>query len=102
MKITDYASLTFEEPDVEKFPCLNLAYEALSSGGTTACIINAANEIAVASFLSRKIKFLDIYKVIRHTLNKIPSIQNPEYDDYVATNNEARIIASQFINEIIK
>lgn len=102
MKITDYASLTFEEPDVEKFPCLNLAYEALSSGGTTACIINAANEIAVASFLSRKIKFLDIYKVICHTLNKIPSIQNPEYDDYVATNNEARIIASQFINEIIK
>lgn len=92
------AHLTFSEPDTEKFPCLLLAHEALNKKGNTACIINAANEIAVASFLGGKIAFTDIYDTIISTLARVPFIATPDYDDYVATNTEARAIASEIID----
>lgn len=100
LTLSDYASLTFEKPDVEKFPCLNLAYRALDEGGTTPCIINAANEIAVAAFLEGRIKFLDIYKVIESTLARTELTKHPSYDDLVQTNTIARTRANEIINSL--
>ena len=100
LTLSDYASLTFEKPDIEKFPCLNLAYQALDEGGTTPCVINAANEIAVAAFLEGRIKFLDIYKVIESTLARTESTKHPSYDDLVQTNTIARTRANEIINSL--
>ncbi len=90
-------SLTFERPDTDKFPCVKLGHYALERGGNTACIINAANEIAVGAFLREQIPFLDIYRIIMKTLDSIAFIPSPCYDDYVATNSEARRYASSLI-----
>lgn len=92
------SDLTFSKPDTDKFPCLLLAHEALERGGNTACVINAANEIAVADFLAGNIAFTDIYDTITATLARIPYIAQPDYDDYVATNAEARAVAKEIIN----
>lgn len=97
LTLNHYRTLTFEEPDMERFPCLSLAQRALTEGGITACVINAANEIAVASFLGGEIKFTDIYSTIDSTLQRISRIDNPEYSDYVATNAQARAVASEII-----
>lgn len=97
MSLSDFATLTFEKPDVERFPCLGLAHEALERRGNTACIINAANEIAVAAFLEGRIKFGQIYGVIERTLGAVPYVAAPEFDDYVATNAEARAKAAELI-----
>ncbi|MDE5567283.1 MAG: 1-deoxy-D-xylulose-5-phosphate reductoisomerase [Muribaculaceae bacterium] len=94
LSITDFATLTFERPDAGRFPCLSLAHEALTRGGNSACVINAANEIAVAEFLAGNIGFNDIYKIIEKTLSEITFIENPDYQDFVTTNNEARVFAS--------
>lgn len=87
LTLADYASLTFEKPDSEKFPCLTLAPLALSQGGNTACIINAANEVAVATFLRDGISFHGIYDVITDAIAHIPFIAAPTLDDYVATHH---------------
>lgn len=100
LNVADYASLTFEKPDTERFPCLNLAYRALSEGGTTACTINAANEVAVARFLAGDIRFLDIYRIIEATLASTSFTANPTYDDYVAVNAEARAKAAEAITKL--
>lgn len=97
LSISDYATLTFERPDTEKFPCLTLAQEAMRRGGNSACVINAANEIAVAAFLGGKIGFNDIYPSIVRTLEAIPYIETPDYADFVATNDEARAFATSII-----
>ncbi len=97
LTLADYATLTFEKPDIEKFPCLNLAYEALKSKGNTACIINAANEIAVAAFLKQQISFLDIYKIIEKSIANISFIKSPTFEDYVKTNTETRAYAESII-----
>jgi len=89
--------LTFEEPDLRKFPCLGLAKTALAKGGTEACAINAANEIAVAAFLAEKIKFSDIYPIICETSSRVSFVGEPEYEDYVAVNKEARLTADEII-----
>lgn len=94
LSITDFATLTFEHTDAGRFPCLSLAHEALTRGGNSACVINAANEIAVAEFLAGNIGFYDIYKIIEKTLSEITFIENPDYQDFVTTNNEARVFAS--------
>ena len=87
LTLADYASLTFERPDEEKFPCLTLACKALADGGNTACIINAANEVAVAAFLKGRISFPAIYDTITEALSAIPFIASPTLDDYVATHH---------------
>lgn len=102
MLLTDYAHLTFERPDTKRFPCLTLAYTALERGGTTACVINAANEIAVDAFLHERIRFLDIYDVITTTLEKEPFTASPTHDDYVAANSSARARAAEIIKKISK
>ena len=100
LSISDMATLTFEKPDTDKFPCLSLAHHALESKGNTACIINAANEIAVAAFLNGVIGFNDIYDIITDTLGRVAYIAHPDYNDYVTTNSEARAIASGCVAKI--
>lgn len=94
------AQLTFEQPDTTKFPCLTLAPYALERGGNSACIINAANEIAVAAFLRDQIGFNDIYATITDTLTRVDFVADPALDDLVATNDEARRVATEIINRI--
>ena len=92
-----YANLTFERPDTDRFPCLTLAREAMTRGGNSACVINAANEIAVAAFLADRIGFNDIYRIICRTLDSIAYVAEPDYNDFVSTNSEARQFAASLI-----
>ncbi len=89
--------LTFEAPDLNKFKCLALAYEALGKGGNMPAIMNASNEIAVSAFLNGKIGFLDIADTIEKTMHQMPFISKPTYDDYVATDRESREFARRLI-----
>ena len=95
MTIEDMANLTLERPDFDKFPLLGTAYAAARTGGTAPCVMNAANEIAVAAFLQDKIRFTDIYRIIDTTMAQAHLVERPTYDDYVASNDEARAIATQ-------
>lgn len=92
-------ALTFTEPDPEKFPCLSFAYMALEKGGNVACVINAANEVAVAAFLAGRIRYVDIYDVIATTLALEPYIASPTYEDYVQSNISARATAEKVISD---
>ncbi len=100
LALADYANLTFEKPDTERFPCLNLAYMALETGGTAACVVNAANEVAVDAFLHENLRFHQIYETIEYTLGKVPFVPHPVYDDYVAVNAEARSVALEYIEKL--
>ena len=99
MTIEDMANLTLERPDFDKFPLLGTAYAAARTGGTAPCVMNAANEIAVAAFLQDKIRFTDIYRIIDTTMAQARLVKRPTYDDYVASNDEARAIATQLITK---
>ena len=90
--------LTFEQPDTKRFRNLALAYEALHRAGNMPCIVNAANEIVVAAFLRDEISFLGMSDVIEKTMAHVSFIQKPTYEDYVATDAEARRIAKELIN----
>lgn len=92
-------NLTFEHPDLERFPALGLAQYALDRGGNAACVINAANEVAVAAFLVNRIGFNDIYRTITATLDRVPFVADPTYADFVATNADARATAADFIKQ---
>lgn len=89
--------LTFEQPDTNRFRCLALAYEALNRGGNMACIVNAANEVVVSAFLHDRIPFLRMSEVIEKAMEKVTFIQTPTYEDYVATDAEARWVAENLI-----
>ena len=91
------SELTFEQPDTNRFRCLALAYEALNQGGNMACIVNAANEVVVSAFLKNRISFLRMSEVIEQSMAKVPFIQTPTYEDYVATDAEARRVAESLI-----
>lgn len=91
----NFPSLTFEQPDLETFRNLALAFEALDKGGTMPCIINAANEVAVAAFLEDKIGFLAMSDIIETCMAKVSFTQCPSYDDYVATDAETRRVARE-------
>ena len=82
-------ALTFFEPDLEKFPCLKLAFEAIGRGGNLPCALNAANEAAVAAYLEDKIGFYDIAAVAADTLACTEFVAEPSLDDIFATNEEA-------------
>ncbi len=97
MSLETMSNLTFSAPKRDLFPCLDLAYEALRKGGNTACVMNAANEIAVANFLKDRIKFNAIPKLIEKTINKVSWQANPTLDDYFAYNDEARKVAEELI-----
>ncbi|MBL4623670.1 MAG: 1-deoxy-D-xylulose-5-phosphate reductoisomerase [Flavobacteriales bacterium] len=93
----DYPQLTFEKPDLETFTNLSLAYSALEKGGNIACALNAANEITVDAFLNGKIKFLDIAEINGNSMEKVTFVARPGYEDYVATDEETRIIAKELV-----
>jgi 1-deoxy-D-xylulose-5-phosphate reductoisomerase len=90
-------SLTFEEPDLQRFPNLRLAYEAMNRGGNKPCVLNAANEVVNQAFRDGKCGFLQMSDVIANTMELITFIPEPTYDDYVQTDNEARKIAMKLL-----
>ena len=96
----DYPNLSFEQPDRKTFRCLDLAYEAMAKGGNAACIINAANEVAVAAFLRDEIGFLAIADVIENCLAKVSWVAQPSYEDYVNTDQESRNFATSLLTTI--
>ncbi|MEI8203917.1 MAG: 1-deoxy-D-xylulose-5-phosphate reductoisomerase [Bacteroidota bacterium] len=96
----DYQQLTFEQPDIATFRCLQLAYEAMRLGGNMPCILNAANEIAVEAFLNDHINFLQIPEVIEQSMQKAAFLKKPLLADYLASNQETRIITSEIIQQI--
>lgn len=95
LDFNQYSTLTFEEPDMERFRNLAFAFEAARQGGNTPCILNAANEVVVAAFLQDRIGFLQMSDVIERTMRKASFIVNPSYEDYVATDTEARRLAAE-------
>ena len=95
---TTLSTLTFEQPDPVRFRNLALSFEALERGGNMPCILNAANEVCVASFLKERVGFLQMSDVIERTMQKVDFIKAPTYEDYVATDAIARRIAEELIN----
>lgn len=93
----DYPQLTFEKPDTETFRNLALAFMALEKGGNMPCVINAANEVVVDAFLKDEIGFLEMPEVIERTMNAVSFVSQPGYDDYVASDREARILAKEML-----
>ena len=98
----NYPNLTFEKPDTETFRNLAFAYTALEKGGSMPCILNAANEEAVSSFLKDEIDFLEMSDVIEKCMHQVTFVQKPTYEEYVATNNDARIKAKEIIADCKK
>jgi 1-deoxy-D-xylulose-5-phosphate reductoisomerase len=97
----DYPNFTFEKPDLKSFQCLSLAYEALKQGGNMACILNAANEIAVEKFLNDEITFLEIPQLIEFSMRNTEFINNPSIEDYIYSNTKARKSALDWNRKII-
>ena len=95
LDFNQYSTLTFEEPDMERFRNLAFAFEAARQGGNMPCILNAAHEVVVAAFLQDRIGFLQMSDVIEQTMRKASFIVNPSYEDYVATDAEARRLAAE-------
>lgn len=89
--------LTFEKPDMERFACLALAYEATQSGGNRPCVLNAANEVANLAFREGRLGFLQIAEVIAGTMARTPFVAEPSLDTYLATDKEARAICANLI-----
>lgn len=101
-KFSDFPTLNFEAPDANTFPNLGLAYMALEKGGTMPCVLNAANEIAVESFLKDQIGFLQMSEVIEQCLGKCSFIGRPSLDDLYRSDEEARQYAREIIKKQIK
>lgn len=92
------ATLTFEAPDLVHFPLLQTAYDCLRKGGNSCCVMNGANEVAVAAFLRGEIKYTDIQRVIMGSLERAQFVAHPTIEDYAASNEESRRIAKEIIN----
>ena len=92
-----YSTLTFEKPDLKRFRNLALAYEAIRQKGNMPCIVNAANEVAVASFLHNRVSFLGMSEVIEKAMQTVAYVKTPTYEDYVATDAETRRITAELI-----
>ena len=96
----DNPTLTFERVDDVRFPMLNTAYECLRKGGNSCCVMNGANEVAVASFLGGRIKYIDIAHVIQQTLSRATFVAHPSVEDYALSNEESRRIAEEIVRGI--
>jgi 1-deoxy-D-xylulose-5-phosphate reductoisomerase len=94
---TQYPSLTFEKPDTETFRNLALAFDALGRGGNMPCVLNAANEIAVAGFLNDQVGFLQMSDIVEKCLSRLDFIKTPTFDDYVNTDKETRVRAMEWL-----
>ena len=93
----DNPTLTFAEPDRQKYPALDMAYDCLRRGGTAACTMNGANEVAVAAFLGRKCAWLDIVRAIEYALGRASFAAAPTLGDYAEANDEARRLAAEYL-----
>lgn len=104
-KKLDFASLqglTFEEPDMEKFPCLSLAFEAIRKGGNVPCAMNAANEAAVAAFLKDGIRFYDIPEIISACMAGVNFVAKPTVEDLLSTNAEVYRVAAEMCAKLAR
>ena len=90
LSLTDYGTLTFEKPDMETFTCLKTAIAAITAGGTAPCIVNGANEVAVAAFLAGKIGFLEIGALAQQAMESIPATVIKTYEDVMKADTQAR------------
>ena len=97
LNFAELGSMTFHAPDFEKFPGLRLAYQALEKGGNMACIMNAANEVAVAAYLEGRIGFYDITDIVEKCMDDGPFIASPDMDDIFRTNEETLKMAGSLI-----
>lgn len=100
LDFTTLSALTFEAPDYRRFPCLELAYQAMQSGGGVPCVLNAANEIAVAAFLDGRIRFTDIARVVRHTLEQEISGSHQSLEGLLDWDATARRIAVDYVSRL--
>ncbi len=100
LDFTTLSQLTFAEPDLERFPCLRLAMEALASGGDAPCVLNAANEVAVAAFLQQQIGFTDIARVVEQVLAEANIQISHNIDDLLAKDAWARVAAQQQLLQV--
>ena len=91
------SALTFQKPDFDRFPCLKLAYQAMNAGGVAPCVLNAANEVAVAAFLDKRIKFTDIAKVVAHCLAQDFSDGRHDIEGLLAQDAQTRRQAREFM-----
>lgn len=97
LRIEDYAHLTFERPDLNRFPNLRLAFDTLAQGGDRTCVLNAANEVTNEAFRRGQCKFLQMAEVNEKTLAAMPFVAEPSLDDYFAIDAEARIKAQELL-----
>lgn len=102
LQLSDYKSFTFAEPETEKFRNLNLAYKSIRKGGNLPCILNAANEIAVAAFLEEKIGFPDMSDVVEYAMENTTWSASPDLGFLQATDSDAREKAHNFINKLYR
>jgi 1-deoxy-D-xylulose-5-phosphate reductoisomerase len=102
LQLSDYKSLTFKDPDTDKFRNLSLAFKALTRGGNMPCILNAANEMAVGAFLEEKIGFMQVSDVVEYTMEQCQFAPSPDLDLLEATDHNARETSIDFINKLIK
>ena len=102
LNFAELGSLSFYEPNMENFPALGLAYESLAKGGNMACIMNAANEAAVAAFLKGQIGFYEITDVVAKCMAEGPFVKNPDLETIFQTNDEAYRLASGIIGKIAR
>ncbi|MCD8740151.1 1-deoxy-D-xylulose-5-phosphate reductoisomerase [Mucilaginibacter roseus] len=97
---TDYPSLTFEQPDIKTFRNLGLVFDALGAGGNMPCIVNAANEVAVAAFLNKQTGFLAMSDIIEACMQKMEFIETPALHDYMETDRQTRLLAQNLIQTL--
>ena len=101
VNFTQLGQLTFEKPDLQRFRNLQLAFEAADRGGNAPCVLNAANEVAVSAFLHDRIGFLAMSDLIADTMAGAAFVEHPGYEDYVATDAEARQLASSLLTKYL-
>lgn len=97
ISLIELGALTFEQPDTRRFPCLQLAFDALTQGGNMPCILNAANEIANQAFLEERISFTRIPEIIHQVMQTATKLHASSLEEYIASDAEARRLASQLI-----
>ena len=97
LNLTEIGSLNFEVPNKDVFKHLNFAYEAIKAGGSYGCVLNAANEVAVDSFLREKINFLEMASIIEKSLEKITFVKNPTLEDLLEIDLKTRVFAGSII-----
>lgn len=101
LNLAEIAQLHFEDVDMQRFPCLRLAYEAMQAGGTTTAILNAANEVAVQAFLDKQIRFVDIASVIEQTLNHLTGQDASHLDVILEHDTQARELANLEVQRLV-